>query len=127
MKTTIALLSVVAGAATCWGPPVAAADLDSPEEVRARLSGMARPWVENAHRLTQKEYEGTLQFWAERHPGLVTVKRLGESHEGMGIFLVRVTDGSVSDTDKQVCLITSLHGGPERSGTSTALHLIEWL
>ena len=31
------------------------------------------------------------------------------------------------DEDKQVALVTALHGGPERSGTTTALRLIEWL
>ncbi|MCP4645647.1 MAG: zinc carboxypeptidase, partial [bacterium] len=103
------------------------ADADSAADVRSRLAEMPRPWTEKAHRITREEYEETLRFWAERHLDRLTVEEVDQSVGGMGIFLIRVTDTDVSDADKQVCFITSLHGGPERSGTTAALHLIEWL
>lgn len=108
-------------------PPVRAADAPGAADVEARLAKTPQPWKERAHRLTIEEYEETLRYWAEKHPGILTVQRVGESNEGEGIFLMKVTDGSVADTDKQVCLIPSLHGGPERSGPSTIFALAEWL
>ncbi len=77
--------------------------------------------------MTQEEYEATLRFWAEKHPDILAVEEVGTSTKGMGLYLLLITDKSVSATDKQVALIPCLHGGPERSGTSTAMHLAEWL
>ena len=73
------------------------------------------------------EFETTLTFWARKHPELLKLDRLGESESGLGIHLLKITDSSVEDRFKQVVLVTSLHGGPERSGTTTALHFVEWL
>lgn len=82
---------------------------------------------ERVHRITQAEYEATLNFWARSHPGILKVDRVGESAAGMGIHLLKITDPEVDDELKQVALVTSLHGGPERSGTTTVLHFVEWL
>jgi hypothetical protein len=98
-----------------------------PDDVKARLAQIPHPWTAPMHRLTRDEYEETLRFWTERHPAILTVETRGESAEKIPIYLLRITDQAVRDRDKQVCLITSLHGGPERSGTTTILHLAEWL
>jgi len=98
-----------------------------PVDVHARLARAPRPWTAPMHRITPEEYEETLKFWAERHPGLVALEKRAETLERMPIYLLRVSDKSVPDADKQVCLITALHGGPERSGTTAILHFIEWL
>lgn len=82
---------------------------------------------ERVHRITLEEYEATLKFWARKHAGALAVDRVGESASGLGIHLLKVTDPSVEDELKQVALVTSLHGGPERSGTTTVLHFMEWL
>ena len=82
---------------------------------------------ERVHRITLKEYEATLKFWAHKHVETLKVDRVGESAEGLGIHLLKVTDPSVDDELKQVVLVTSLHGGPERSGTTTIMHFMEWL
>lgn len=79
------------------------------------------------HRLTMEEYEMTLDFWAKKYPDLLTVERVGEAAEKMGIYLLKITNKKISDRDKQVALISSLHGGPERSGTGSILELTEWL
>lgn len=76
---------------------------------------------------SRQEYEETLRYWAEKHPNLVTLQTRGTTLEKMPILLLRISDKSVPDADKQVCLVTSLHGGPERSGTTTVLHAAEWL
>ncbi|WP_164101857.1 M14 family zinc carboxypeptidase [Candidatus Laterigemmans baculatus] len=82
---------------------------------------------ERVHRISQEEYEATLHYWARQHPETVTLERVAESSGGMGIFLLKITNSDADDRDKQVVLITALHGGPERSGSTTALHFIEWL
>lgn len=82
---------------------------------------------ERVHRITLKEYEATLKFWQQQHPMILDVERAGLSLEGLGLYLLKITDPEIAAEEKQVCLITSLHGGPERSGTTTILHLIEWL
>ena len=79
------------------------------------------------HRLTKEEYEATLDFWENKYPDLLTVERVGESMEGLGIFLLKITNKKIADRNKQVALISSLHGGPERSGTASILKLAEWL
>ena len=91
------------------------------------LTHTASAAPQRVHRITAQEYEATLQFWKKRHPEILDVEKVGSSSEGLGIHLLTITDKKVADTDKQVCLITALHGGPERSGTTTILHLIEWL
>jgi len=82
---------------------------------------------ERVHRITLEEYDATLKFWQQQHPKILDVERTGLSLEGLGLYLLKITDPELPSEDKQVCLITSLHGGPERSGTTTILHLIEWL
>ncbi len=91
------------------------------------LKGMPQPWHQKMHRLTPAEYAETVRYWGEQQPAVLAVEELGKSGEDLPILLLRITDTTVADADKQVCLITSLHGGPERSGTTTCMHLAEWL
>ncbi len=86
-------------------------------------SGNAEP----VHRLTADEYEATLSYWEEKYDSILDVERIGESREGMGIFLLKITDPDSPADEKQHSLITALHGGPERSGTTATMHVIEWL
>ncbi len=83
--------------------------------------------VPKIHRITQPEYEATLQYWAKQHPQILHVEQAGKSVAGEPIYLLRITDPSAPNDDKQIALITALHGGPERSGTTTILHLAQWL
>ncbi len=93
----------------------------------SKLDELPRPWTQTIHRITPGEYDATLAYWAEQHPGLFAYEKRGESHGGRPVYLVKITDAAVPHEDKQVALISALHGGPERSGTTTILHLIEWL
>lgn len=79
------------------------------------------------HRLTMAEYEGTLRHWKKQHPQWVTLESRGTSGQNLPVYLLKITDASVPDTDKQACLITTLHCGPERSGTTGALAFAEWM
>ncbi len=116
----VALLAMLPlGALLCFA--------QSSDDQEARLAQLPRPWVKPVHRITFEEYEATLKYWAEQHPGMFSFQKRGESHDGQPVYLVKITDASVPDDDKQVALVSALHGGPERSGTTTALKLIEWL
>jgi hypothetical protein len=117
-KLPILMLSLL-GAALCLA--------QSSVDQTSRLAQLPRPWERAIHRISFEEYEATLKYWAERHPGLFSFQKRGESHDGQPVYLVKITDASVPDEDKQVALVSALHGGPERSGTTTALKLIEWL
>ena len=86
-----------------------------------------KPWVDSIHQLTLEEYEGTLKYWAAKFPSLLTLEKRGDSLEGMPIYLLKITDSSVPAADKQVVMVSALHGGPERTGATTILHLAEWL
>ncbi len=105
-------------------PPCLAQNAGQPP---SRLDELPQPWKEPIHRISFEEYDATLKYWAVQHPAIFSVEKRGESHDGQPVYLVKITDSNVPDTDKQVALISALHGGPERSGTTTILHLIEWL
>ncbi len=79
------------------------------------------------NRLTWEEYAATLSFWKKTFPKWVSLETRGLSGQNMPVYLVKITDSAVPDEDKQVCLVTTLHCGPERSGTTGALALIDWL
>ena len=120
------LLALVVFAAFCPTLAVVSARADE-EDLRRRLEELPQPWKEGVHRVTQPEYEETLRFWGEKHPGTLSVEQVGTSTKGMAIHLLVITDKSVPEADKQVAIVCCLHCGPERSGTSTALWLAEWL
>jgi len=90
-------------------------------------SAVAEELYPPTHRLTSEEYAGTLQHWRKTHPDLVTLETRGLSGQNLPVYLLKITDSAVPDTDKQVCLVTTLHCGPERSGTTGALAFAEWL
>lgn len=98
-----------------------------PGDVEAVLARAPRPWSAPMYRFSREEYAATLQFWAEKHPGILGLETRGTTREKDPIFLLRISDKSVPDANKQVCLVTALHSGPERSPTTTLLHLTEWL
>ena len=98
------------------------------KHLAAALERVPKIWEEPPpHRLTREEYEATLDYWSERHAGILKVERVGESAEGLGIFLLTITDPDTPADDKQHALVTAMHGGPERSGTTACFHLVEWL
>ena len=123
MRKIVVGLVLSLSLSSAWVP----AGQRSASDLQRVLAGLPQPWKEKMHRITLPEYEATLDYWSERHSGILQVERVGESVEKMPIFLLKITDSSVPDEDKQVCLITALHGGAERSGTTTILHLAEWL
>ena len=70
---------------------------------------------------------GTLNHWRKQHPQWVRLELRGLSGQNMPVYFLKITDGSAADADKQVCLVTALHSGPERTCATGALVLAEWL
>ena len=95
--------------------------------IDARLSSLSQPWKKPIPRLTEEVYEASLKYWAETFPELVSHEIIGKTLGDRPLHQLIITDSSVDDREKQVCILTALHGGPERTGTTTALHAIEWL
>ena len=98
-----------------------------PNDSAARLQGLPRPWDKRVHRLKPDEYKETLRYWAEKHRDILEVNQPGASVEGEPIYLLKITDPSVPDDNKQIIVIAAMHGGPERCGTTTLMHLAQWL
>ncbi len=114
---------IVAALIAWWSLPAVAAHSDHVEA----LSRMPRPWLEKPNTFTFEEYDATLRHWAEKRADVVSLSKRGESGDGFPLYLVDLTAKSIPDDDKQRILITGLHVGPERSGGTTILRLIEWL
>ena len=95
-------------------------------DLQQKLARLPQPWQEKLHRLTLKEYTETLKYWEETFPDRVQVDRIGVTLEGIPLPMLKITDQKSDDKLKQVCLVTALHGGPERSGSTAVLHFIEW-
>ncbi|MCW5548396.1 MAG: hypothetical protein KIT44_05485 [Opitutaceae bacterium] len=91
------------------------------------MARLPRPWLQKIQGLRLAEYEATLCHWAQQHPDRLRVEKRGESHDGHAVNLIRITDSGVPDADKQIALVTALHAGPERSGATTCLRLVEYL
>ncbi|QDT90509.1 M14 family zinc carboxypeptidase [Gimesia algae] len=96
-------------------------------DLKKKLANLPQPWQETLHRLTLKEYTETLKYWEETYPDRVQVDRIGVTLEGIPLPMLKITDQKTDDKLKQVCLVTALHGGPERSGTTAVMHFIEWV
>lgn len=97
------------------------------DDIDARLARLPRPWAAPIPRLSLAEYEATLNYWARQYPDRLTLQKRGTSQDGLPVYLVKISDAGVPDADKQVALVSALHAGPERSGTTTCLKLIEHL
>jgi len=68
-----------------------------------------------------------LREWARQHADVMTLIGAGKSVGGRPVHAIRVTDPTAADEDKEHALITALHSGQERSGTTTVFCLLEWL
>jgi hypothetical protein len=98
------------------------------------LAQMPRPWVTEAkpHIPTLEEYLETMAYWADKYSSILKVEKRGVAKNKPGqpelpIYLVKITDASVSDKDKQVILFTGFHSGSERLPAMALLDFIEWM
>jgi zinc carboxypeptidase len=71
--------------------------------------------------------EALLKLWAGEHSEIMELEQLGRSVEGRPVYAVSLTDGQADADQKEHALVTSLHGGLERSASTTVMAIIEWL
>lgn len=76
---------------------------------------------------TFEEITQQLQQWQKKHPQWMQLRQGATSGEGRPVWVARLTDSATADDDKEHVLLTTLHSGIERSGTTTALTILEWL
>ena len=74
-----------------------------------------------------EDLQKLLEAWARKHPDLMQLDIAGRSAQGRPVYAARLTDATADDEQKEHVLITGLHSGVERSGTTTICHLMEWL
>jgi hypothetical protein len=77
------------------------------------------------HRLTWEEYAGTLAHWRMAFPKVAVLEPRGMSGQNMPVYLLKITDPTVKNTNKQVLLVTTQQIGPESTGTTRAMALSE--
>jgi hypothetical protein len=70
------------GAAAVFSLALASTATPGRDDIDANLARVPQPWVQTMHQLTFAEYEATLKYWAAKYPGLATLEKRGESHDG---------------------------------------------
>ena len=70
-----------------------------------RANRSSRPWSAPMYHFSREEYEETLRFWAEKHPGILVLETRGVTREKMPILLLRISDKSVPDVDEDTATI----------------------
>lgn len=75
-----------------------------------------------------REVQDILRGWAKQYRNLLSVDRIGSSHDNHPIWLATVTDKATgpADTKPAIWIDANLHA-TEIAGTTAALHLIETL
>ena len=74
-----------------------------------------------------EQVEARLKDLQQRHPKRLKLEVVGRSAQGRSIYLAQLTDPSVPDDHKERVLLTALHSGIERSGTTGTFAIMEWL
>lgn len=111
--------------------PAAAAILGggllSPSPAATESRPQTRDWFGREQWPPFERVEALLKHWAKKHPRITTLEPMAQSAQGRAIYAIRLTDPDADDSAKEHALITGLHSGLERSGTTTILHIMEWL
>jgi len=71
--------------------------------------------------------QAQLEQWQRDCPRFFSLQTLGRSAQGRALLAARITDPEADDEQKEHVLVTCLHSGIERSGTTSAFALMEWL
>lgn len=96
--------------------------------ISLQTEGFSQIWKDKPiHKLTFPQYEATLNLWANKFKDRLSLEKIGATLEGTPIYMLKITNKDIPDDDKQVALLSALHGGPERSGSTGIMALTEWL
>ena len=59
------------------------------------------------HKFTPREYEMTLDFWKEKYRDRLDAERITSITEGADVFLLKITDKSISNENKRFAQISA--------------------
>ena len=80
------------------------------------------------HYYTNNEIETTLRGWEKTYPSLVTIQKIGESHEKNPLWLMIITNQSTgSDSDKPAVWLDANIHATELTGTTVVLYIANQL
>jgi hypothetical protein len=71
--------------------------------------------------------QAQLEQWQRDHPRFFSLQTRGRSAQGRALLSARITDPGAADEQKEHVVVTCLHSGIERSGTTSAFAIMEWL
>ncbi|MBN2456248.1 MAG: hypothetical protein JXB29_06920, partial [Sedimentisphaerales bacterium] len=110
------------------GFPLSATDSPAKDDFNLRLAKAYQPWKEKKPSCpTFEEFEETLKYWQEKYPQYVSVEVPNKTSDGRPIYVLKITDKSVPDEDKQVVLLNAAATGGYRNVSNAMLHLSQWL
>ena len=74
-----------------------------------------------------EKVESLLRGWQREHPAVMKLDVVAKSAEDRAVYVARLTDPTADDADKEHVLLTGLHSGVERTGTTCLLRVVQWL
>lgn len=96
-------------------------------EARQKLAAAPTPWKSKPPYPSATEYNALVKYWSEKYSDRCHLEKRGTSVDGQPIWMLKITDFSRPDDNKQVILFTGLHCGGELSGATALMHLTDWL
>ena len=100
--------------------------LGDTHSIHATQEARRRPVIGFPPHPSIDEMEAGFARWQRMFPDRMKIESRGRSKKGRPLTLVRITDESVADDDKQVALFTTCHSG-EYMSVLGVLELTKWL
>lgn len=84
-------------------------------------------WKNKNRRINLKQYMGAIAYWQERYPQYFKMSLQAKTAIDLPLYSLEITDSSVSNKNKSIFLITTLHAGAERNGAHAVIAYMQWL
>ena len=84
-------------------------------------------WKNKGRRINLKQYMGAIAYWQEKYPQYFKISSQTKTAIDLPLYALEITDNSVSNKNKSIFLITTLHAGAERNGAHAVIAYMQWL
>ena len=84
-------------------------------------------WKNKNRRINLKQYMGAISYWQEKYPQYFKLSLQAKTAINLPLYCAEITDNSVSNKNKSIFLITTLHAGAERNGAHAVIAYMQWL
>lgn len=99
--------------------------------VDSSKSGLTPPWPQlwknKNRRINLKQYMGSIAYWQEKYPQYFKISLQAKTAIDLPLYCLEITDNSVSNKNKSIFLVTTLHAGAERNGAHSVIDYMQWL